>query len=112
MLTTQSYLIALVVYWFAALGGVWLLKRLWFAGDLGRTGAAVLGGVAGLLLVPAFPGEGVETLAPALIIVIFNTLFGDGVSSAVGPGAWLGAGAIAGIVVSLWWRRRGLPDAP
>jgi hypothetical protein len=109
MLTTQSYLIALLLYWGAAIGGVWLLKRLWFADEPGRGAAALLGGIAGLLLAPAFPGEGVETLAPALIIVIFNVLFGEGVASAASPGVWLVAGAIAGAIVSLWWRRRGLP---
>ncbi len=111
MLTTQSYLIALALYWLAALGGIWLLRRLWFAPDYGRVGAAVLGAVAGLLLAPAFPGEGVDTLAPALIIVIFNALFGEGLTSAVWPGVWLCAGAIAGILVSLWWLRRGSPNA-
>jgi hypothetical protein len=41
--------------------------------------------------------------------VIFNVLFGEGVASAASPGVWLVAGAIAGAIVSLWWRRRGLP---
>lgn len=109
MLTTQSYVIALLLYWGAAIGGVWLLKRLWFAVDLGRGAAAMLGGIAGLLLAPAFPGEGVEILAPALIIVIFNILFGEGMASAAWPGVWLAVGAIAGAVVGVWWRRRGLP---
>ena len=109
MLTTQSYLIALILYWGAAIGGVWLLKQLWFSVNPGRGVAALLGCVAGLLLAPAFPGEGIETLAPALIIVIFNLLFGEGVASAAWPGVWLVAGAIAGVIVSLWWRRRGLP---
>ena len=112
MLTTQSYLIALLLYWVSAIGGVWLLKRLWFSVNPGRGAAAMLGCLAGLLLAPAFPGEATETVAPALIIVIFNTVFGEGVSSAVWPGVWLVASAIAAAVVSLWWRRRGVTDVP
>jgi len=111
MLTTQSYLVALLLYWGSAIGGIWLLKRLWFADEPGRGAAALLGGIAGLLLAPWFPGEGVDTLAPALIIVIFNILFGEGPASAALPGVWLAAAVIAGAVVGLWWRRRGLPAA-
>jgi hypothetical protein len=112
MLTTQSYLIALLLYWGAAIGGVWLLRRLWFADETGRGAAALLGAIAGLLLAPAFPGEGVETLAPALVTVIFNMLFGEGPASAVWPGVWLAAGTLAGAVVGLRWRRRRLPATP
>jgi len=43
--------------------------------------------------------------------VIFNILFGEGPASAALPGVWLAAGVIAGAVVGLWWRRRGLPAA-
>ncbi|MAI93645.1 MAG: hypothetical protein CME45_01370 [Halieaceae bacterium] len=110
MLTTQSYLIAILLYWASAIGGVWLLKRLWLPVNPGRGAAAMLGCLAGLLLAPAFPGESTETVAPALIIVIFNTVFGEGVTSAVWPGVWLVGSAIAGTAVSLWWRRRGLTD--
>jgi hypothetical protein len=112
MLTAQSYLIALVLYWAAALGGIWLVRRLWFPAKPGRGGAVALGCVAGLLLTPAFPGEATETLAPALIIVMFNALLGEGVTSAIWPGVWLAAGVIAGAIVSLWWYRRGANDVP
>ena len=108
MLTTQSYLVALALYWSAAIGGIWLLRRLWFSGDIGRGAAALLGAMAGLLLAPAFPGEDSETVAPALIVVVFNALFGEGVVSAAWPGVWLTAGAIAGAIAGLWLRRRGI----
>ena len=108
MLTTQSYLVALALYWIAAIGGIWLLRRLWFSDDIGRGAAALLGAMAGLLLAPAFPGEDSETVAPALIVVVFNALFGEGVASAAWPGVWLTAGAIAGAIAGLWLRRRGI----
>ena len=108
MLTTQSYLVALALYWSAAIGGIWLLRRLWFSDDIGRGAAALLGAMAGLLLAPAFPGEDSGTVAPALIAVVFNALFGEGVASAAWPGVWLTAGAIAGAIAGLWLRRRGI----
>ena len=108
MLTTQSYLVALALYWSAAIGGIWLLRRLWFSDHIGRGAAALLGAMAGLLLAPAFPGEDSETVAPALIVVVFNALFGEGVASAAWPGVWLTAGAIAGAIAGLWLRRRGI----
>jgi hypothetical protein len=108
MLTTQSYLMALALYWIAAIGGIWLLRRLWFSESIGRGAAALLGAMAGLLLAPAFPGEGSETVAPALIVVVFNALFWEGLASAAWPGVWLAAGAIAGAIAGLWLRSRGM----
>ena len=45
-------------------------------------------------------------MAPALIIVIFNTLFGEGFESALVPALWLLCGALLGAVGGFFWVRR------
>ena len=102
MLTTQSYLIAMVLYWAAALFALVLMRRLWFRRPVTRSGGAVLGFIGGLLLTPAFPGPDVASMAPALIVVVFNTLFGEGLSSATLPALWLLAGSCLGVIVGSW----------
>lgn len=106
MLTIQSYLTAMVLYWVAAIIGLVLIRRLWFSMPLTPLGGATLGLVGGLLLAPAFPGPEVESMAPALIIVVFNALFGAGLESALVPAFWLLGGALLGIVVGVAWARR------
>ena len=49
MLTTQSYLIAMLLYWAAAVIGLALMRRLWFKKPVTRSGGAVLGLIGGLL---------------------------------------------------------------
>ena len=107
MLTTQSYLIAMLIYGVSALIGVVLMRRLWFATPLTSLGGVMLGLIAGVLLAPAFPAPEVESMAPALIIVVFNTLFGEGFQSAVTPALWLLGGALSGAVAGFFWARRG-----
>ena len=102
MLTTQSYLIAMLLYWAAALIGLVLMRRLWFKKPVTRSGGAVLGLIGGLLLTPAFPGPDVASMAPALIVVVFNTLFGEGLSSATLPALWLLAGSCLGVIAGSW----------
>ena len=89
MLTIQSYLTATLIYWVVAVIGVVLMRRLWFATPLTLFGGAILGAIGGVLLVPAFPTPEVQSMAPALIIVVFNTLFGGGFESALVPALWL-----------------------
>ena len=101
MLTTESYLIAMAVYWVAALIGLPLMRRLWFAKPMTRAGGAVLGLLAGVLLAPAFPGPDVSSMAPALIVVLFNTLFGEGFESALSAAMWLLAASLAGMIIGL-----------
>ena len=96
MLTTQSYLVGMLVYWSAAVLGLLLLRRLWFGEPMTRASGALLGVLAGLLLMPAFPGPEVATMAPALVVVIFNSLFGDGLEAAMMPGVMLLAGMLTG----------------
>ena len=106
MLTIQSYLTAMLLYWAAAVIGLVLMRRLWFSVPLKPAGGAILGLIGGLLLAPAFPGPESQSMAPALIIVVFNTLFGEGAASAVGPALWLLGGAVVGVMTGVTWARR------
>lgn len=106
MLTIQSYLTAMLIYWVAAMIGVVLMRRLWFATPLNSLGGVTLGLIAGVLLAPAFPGPGVQSMAPALIVVVFNTLFGEGFESAFSGALWLLGGALSGAVAGFFWARR------
>ena len=45
-------------------------------------------------------------MAPALITVVFNTLFGEGLESALVPALWLLGGALSGAVGGFVWARR------
>ena len=81
MLTEESYLTAIVVYCGAAL--LALLLMLWWLRKSWRPAWLALGFFVGaaLLLTPAFPEAGSDTLAPALIVAGFQLLT-DGVESA------------------------------
>ncbi|GAB3271991.1 hypothetical protein [Parahaliea aestuarii] len=77
MLNEQSYHIAMAAYLGAAvlalvLFAFWLRKS-WRPAWIGLV--VLLG--AALLLTPAFPEAGVETLAPALIVAVFQWLTVD-----------------------------------
>ena len=106
MLTIQSYLTAMLLYWAAAVIGLVLMRRLWFSMPLTPAGGATLGFFGGLLLAPAFPGPEIQSMAPALIIVVFNMLFGEGAESAVAPALWLLGGAMLGVVAGVVWTRK------
>ena len=106
MLTIQSYLTVMLIYWVVAVTGVVLMRRLWFAKPLTLFGGATLGAIGGVLLVPAFPAPEVKSMAPALIIVVFNTLFGEGFESAFFPALWLLGGALLGAVGGFFLARR------
>ena len=81
MLTEESYLTAIYVYCGAAVLAllllVWWLRKSW------RPAWLVFGFLSGaaLLLTPAFPESGADTLAPAAIVAGFQLLT-DGVESA------------------------------
>ncbi|NND69255.1 MAG: hypothetical protein HKN19_16815 [Halioglobus sp.] len=81
MLTESSYLTAIYVYTGAALLALvyfaWCMRRRWRAGWLALV--VLLG--AALLLTPAYPREGVDTMAPALIVAGF-ALFTEGFAAA------------------------------
>jgi hypothetical protein len=50
MLTTPSYVTAMLLYWVAAIIGLVLMRRLWFTMPLRPAGGAALGLIGGLLL--------------------------------------------------------------
>ena len=106
MLTTQSYLVAMFIYWVAAMSGLLLIRRSWFPETLSRSAGFVLGLTGGLLLTPASSGPEVSTMAPALIAVIFNALFGGGIETALTPALWLLSGLVAGGLFGGWWAGR------
>lgn|GEM_PF-282994 len=81
MLTESSYMGALYVYIGAGLAMMlflaWRLSRRWSVGPV----ALVVLLAGALLLTPAYPREGVDTLAPALIVAAFQ-LITEGVEGA------------------------------
>ena len=105
MLTTQSFIIAVLSYGLAALVGLAMIRRLWFQRSASLASSVVMGLIGGLLLTPAYPSSEAASIAPALIVVIFNALFGDGLAAALQPGLWLVAGGLAGALLG-WWRAR------
>jgi hypothetical protein len=81
MLSEESYLTAIYVYLGAA--GLILLYLAWWLGRSWRPAWAALAVLlaAALLLTPAYPKDGVDTLAPALIVAGFQ-IFTEGVEAA------------------------------
>ncbi len=116
MLTEASYLTAIYTYVGAALALI--LCLIWWLGRRGRGGWVTLLVLltAALLLTPAFPRDGVATLAPALVVVAFQ-MFTEGPEAAehaLRPlammcGLALGLSALLGLTV---FRRRAVPDSP
>ncbi len=75
------------------------MHKLWFSSWTGNLKFYLEGAIAGILLMPACSGGQGDTLAPALIVTLFNGLFGDGLETALAPGLWLGSGALLGVLV-------------
>ena len=105
MLTTQSFIVAVCAYGLAALLGVAMIRRLWLQRSMSLGSSIGMGFIGGLLLTPAYPSSEASTIAPALIVVIFNALFGDGIAAALQPALWLAAGGLSGALLG-WWRAR------
>ena len=106
MLTVESYLSAMLIYWVVAVIGILLMRNLWFVKPLTSFGGLTVGLIGGVLLVPAFPGPETQSMAPALIVVVFNSLFGEGFESALSPSLWLLGGALLGAVAGFFSARR------
>ena len=101
MLTSDSYMLAMVTYLLAGLVAILLMGRFWFKRLPPMLSRSLLGITAGLLLTPAYPEPESTTLAPALIVGIFNTLFGDGWPTAWPAFALLAAGAGVGFLIGV-----------
>ena len=101
MMTTTSYLFALVIYWLAAGVGCRLLYVTVFRHLSPMWSGATTGLVAGLLLVPSYAAADANTLAPALITGVFNLLFAGGMEVAVGAFLMLSLGAVVGVIVGI-----------
>ena len=112
MLSESSYLTAIYTYVGAACAILlilgWWLARHWRAGLV----ALVVLLSAALLLTPAYPRDGVDTLAPALIVAGF-LLFTDGYAAAghalrpLGFMSGLAVGAALLLQLTLFRRRAG-----
>ena len=101
MLTSQSYGLALLIYFCAGVIALAVAYRFWF-GVLPSLAARILtGALAGLLLVPASISPDGGTMAPALVVGVFNTLFGEGWSSAVHAFAILAVAVVVGILLAI-----------
>jgi hypothetical protein len=99
MMTTTSYLFALIIYWAAAGVGCRLLYVMLFRSLSAAWSGVMTGLVAGLLLVPSYAATDANTLAPALITGVFNLLFAGGIEAAMGPFLMLSLGAVMGVVI-------------
>ncbi len=100
MLTVQSYGIAMGIYLFAAVVAMAAAYRYWLGALPLMARRALIGLLAGLLMAPAYPGPKVQTLAPALVVALFNGLFGEGWVSAVPALATLAVACGAGILLA------------
>ena len=98
MLTPHSYGIALSLYVLAALMASILVYRHWLRHVSPLAQRAVIGAMLGILIAPALPAPGAETLAPALIVAVFNLAFVGGWSSAKGAFIVLALAGLLGIV--------------
>lgn len=110
MLTEESYLMAIYAYLGAA--GILILYVGWWLSHHWRAAWVTLAVllVAALLLTPAYPKEGVETMAPALVVFGFQFLI-EGMEGAVHALRPLQFTCLAAVVttVLLWlilFRRR------
>jgi hypothetical protein len=82
MLTSQSYVVAMLCYTGAGLISLVLIHRFWLAPLPEGYRRLLTGLLAALLLTPVMPGPEAGSLAPALIVALFNAAFLDGWSSA------------------------------
>lgn len=105
MMTSTSYVLAIMIYVGAAAVGARLIKQWLFSGLSQRLGCALTGLITGLLAIPSFASSEASTLAPAFVTAIFNLLFAGGVEAATPALAMLVLGAILGLSAGLIWAR-------
>ena len=114
MLTESAYLTAIYIYTGAALVALlyfaWCMRKRWSGAWIAFL--VLLG--AALLMTPAFPREGVDTMAPALIVAGF-ALFTEGVAAAEHALRPLAAASALAVVIAIilrltLFRRRAEPS--
>ena len=66
MMTTTSYLFALIIYWLSAALGCRLLYRMWFQRLSPRWAGAITGLCAGILLAPSYAATDTSTTISAV----------------------------------------------
>ena len=112
MLSESSYLTAMYIYVGSA--GVMLLYLAWWLGRHWHPGFVTLVVLllAAALLTPAYPKAGVDTMAPALIVAVFQfaTQGADAAAHAIRPLAFMSAIAVGISVllaITIFRRRKG-----
>lgn len=101
MLTSDSYWLAMACYGLSALLGLVLIYRFWLKRLTLFWRRALIGLLAALLLTPVSPGPEASTLAPALIVALFNAAFVDGWAAARQAVLVLGATSVVGVLCGI-----------
>jgi hypothetical protein len=107
MLTTGSYLLAMASY--LAAGALALVLLAWWLRRWPLLASWLCFSGAALLLLPAYPEPGMETLAPALVVAAFQlgTAGAEAAMHALRPlGVALLAAQVPGLAIGAWLRRR------
>lgn len=101
MLTSDSYWLAMACYGLSALLGLVLIYRFWLKRLTLFWRRALIGLLAAWLLTPVSPGPEASTLAPALIVALFNAAFVDGWTAARQAVLVLGATSVVGVLCGI-----------
>lgn len=101
MLTSDSYWLAMACYGLSALLGLVLIYRFWLKRLALFWRRALIGLLAAWLLTPVSPGPEASTLAPALIVALFNAAFVDGWAAARQAVLVLGATSVVGVLCGI-----------
>lgn len=101
MLTSDSYWLAMACYGLSALLGLVLIYRFWLKRLTIFWRRALIGLLAAWLLTPVSPGPEASTLAPALIVALFNAAFIDGWTAARQAVLVLGATSVVGVLCGI-----------
>ena len=101
MLTSESYWLALACYGLSALLGLVLIYRFWLQRLAPIWRRALTGLLAAWLLTPVSPGPEATTLAPALIVALFNAAFVDGWAAARQAVLVLVATSVVGVLCGM-----------
>lgn len=101
MLTQDSYFTAMALYTGAGLIALILAYRYLLTPLPTVIRRAIIGLLAGLLLTPAYSASESATLAPALVVGVFNLFFAEGWESARQAFMLLGVASAAGLLMGI-----------